>query len=553
MEPKATGPPSSRNWGEFGRSRQGGSGMLNIKTRALLPKIALLQFTFLVLAALMTDSGTASAVERPFSFNTVVEKAKTLAANPYQAPEPIAEPLRALDYDSWRKVRFKPQQALWRKEKLPFELQFFPPGFLYDRTVKLNTVSGSKAIPLDVTADMFDFSQVQELKTQIPEALGAAGFRVHTAINTPSYLDEFLVFLGASYFRAVGKGQNYGLSARGLAVNTAQPEGEEFPWFREFWIQKPGKKDKELTLFALLDSESLTGAFSFKAVPGSETVIDVSCRLFLRNPVKTLGVAPLTGMFFYGENSAPNQRMDWRPEVHDSDGLLVHFRSGEWLWRPNQNPSYLLVNTFEANRVQGFGLLQRDTDFNNYQDLESRFENRPSVWIEPLENWGPGSVERVLIPSDQEIHDNLVAFWNPKEQADPGKPMSFSYRMRWFKSPDALPPGIRVTATRTSKPSPNERLFILDFAGTALAKLKADAGVDGIVSTGPGAKIKEQQSYKNPVTGGWRLIFRVAMDEGPVLENIKPDKRAPIELRAYLKLGDGSVSETWSYAITPER
>jgi glucans biosynthesis protein len=400
---------------------------------------------------------------------------------------------------------------------------------------------------------MFDFSQTEGIKQHFPETLGAAGFRVHTAINTPSYLDEFLVFLGATYFRAVSKGQNYGLSARGLAVNTAQPEGEEFPWFREFWIQTPGKKDKELTLFALLDSESLTGAFAFKVTPGSETIVDVSSRIFPRKPVQTLGVAPLTSMFFYGENSSPGRRMDWRPEVHDSDGLLVHFRSGEWLWRPNQNPNYLLVNSFDADRVRGFGLLQRDTDFNNYQDLESRYENRPSVWVEPLEDWGGGSVERVLIPSEDEIHDNVVAFWNPKEKVEPGKPMSFAYRMRWFKPPGSLPPSIRVTATRVSKSSANERLFVLDFAGGTLPKLKADARADGVVSIGPGAKLAEQASYKNVVTGGWRLAFKVIMDVGPVLENIKPDTRKPVELRAFLKLGDGSVSETWSYAITPDK
>ena len=193
-------------------------------------------------------------------------------------------------------------------------------------------------------------------------------------------------------------------------------------------------------------------------------------------------------MFFYGENSAPSQRLDWRPEVHDSDGLLVHFRKGEWLWRPNQNPSYLQVNAFESDGIRGFGLLQRDTDFNNYQDLESRYENRPTLWIEPLEDWGHGSVDRVLIPSEQEIHDNVVAFWNPKGQTEPGKPMSFSYRMRWLRSPGSLSPGVRVAATRVSKPAPNERLFVLDFAGGALAKLKLDVKADGLVSAGPGAK-----------------------------------------------------------------
>lgn len=491
----------------------------------------------------------AQAAAKPFTFENVEQAARELATVPFQAPPPIPEALHNLDYDTWRKIRFRTDRAAWAKSASPYQLQFFHPGFLYDRTVKLHVIDGNKVESLAVTKDMFDYSQVKELPEKLPAEIGAAGFRVHTAINTNTYLDEFAVFLGASYFRAVAKGQVYGLSARGLAINTAEPEGEEFPWFREFWIVKPapGKAAKGLTVYALLDSDSLTGAYAFTIMPGRETVMDVTSRVYVRTPIKKLGIAPLTSMFLYGENSLPSARMDWRPEVHDSDGLLVHFASGEWLWRPAQNPATLQANSFEADNLKGFGLLHRDTDFNNYQDTEARYEKRPSLWIEPRGQWGPGRVEMVLIPSEQEIHDNVVAYFSPKEQAVPGTPLRFDYRMRWLNAPGELPPGVRATATRSSQPDKNSRLFVLDFMGDKLSARKAEA----VISVGPGATLLEQQCFRNPVTGGFRVTFKIGFDGGSTLQGILPEKRGPTELRAFLKFDDNSVSETWSYAATP--
>jgi len=510
---------------------------------------AFLGIVVMAWAILLIACPRAYAADKPFSFDTLVETARNLSAKAYQAPEPIAEPLRTLDYDSWRKVRFDAKKSVWRGAKLPFELQFFAPGFLYERTVKINIVEAGKVAPLAVPTDMFDFSQVPWLREKLPDTIGAAGFRVHSAINTPSYLDEFLVFLGASYFRAVAKGQGYGLSARGLSVDTAEPKGEEFPWFREFWIQKPSKGDKQLTVYALLDSESLTGAFAFTASPGGETVVDVTSRIFLRKPVDIIGLAPLTSMFLYGKNSPPEQKLDWRGEVHDSDGLLIHARDGEWLWRPLRNPVQLQVHAFQADDVQGFGLMQRATDFRDYQDLESRYDQRPSLWIEPRGDWGAGEVRLVLIPSDKDIHDNIAAFWCPKSQGEPGKPLRFDYRMRWLTSPGALPPEAMVTATRVSRQDVNTHVFVLDFAQAKSAKPKPDAQVREFVSAGPGARIEEQQVYRNTAVGGWRLVFKV-VDEEASMPKVVPDRRVPIELRAFLKFGDGSVSETWSYDQT---
>ena len=506
-----------------------------------------------LLMSTLFPTAAALAAEKPFTFENVEQAAKELATVPFKPAPAIPEALHKLDYDTWRKIRFRPDNAFFGKGKSPYELQFFHPGFLYDRTVKLHVIDGNKVEPLTVTKAMFDYSQVKDLADQLPTEIGAAGFRIHSAINTASYLDEFTVFLGASYFRAVARGQAYGLSARGLAINTAEPEGEEFPWFREFWIVKPaaGKAAKGLTIYALLDSDSLTGAYAFTIVPGRETVMDVTSRIYPRTPIKKLGIAPLTSMFLYGENSLPGSRMDWRPEVHDSDGLLVHFANGEWLWRPAQNPATLLVNSFEADNLKGFGLLQRDTEFADYQDTEARYENRPSLWIEPRGDWGPGRVEMVLIPSEQEIHDNVVAYFSPKVAVAPGTPLRFDYRMRWLKTPAELPPGVRTAATRSSQPDKNSRFFVVDFMGDKLPALKPDAKAEAVVSVGPGATLLSQQCFRNPVTGGYRLTFAIGFEGGSTLQGILPEKRGPIELRAFLKFDDKSVSETWSYAVTP--
>ena len=82
--------------------------------------------------------------------------------------------------------------------------------------------------------------------------------------------------------RASARDQVFGLSARGLAIDTAESWGEEFPWFREFWLVTPAPNAKELTIYALLDSPRVTGAYRFAVEPGEQTRVDVECRLFLR-------------------------------------------------------------------------------------------------------------------------------------------------------------------------------------------------------------------------------------------------------------------------------
>lgn len=508
------------------------------------------------------ESKTAEDVRPyPVSFEDVVKKAKDMSGQPFKDPKgDVPDFLLKIDYDTYRDIRFNTAKSLWRDDKLPFEVQFFHPGFLVNRTVALHVVDEKKDSVLPFDTSLFNYGpRAAGLAPKIPQELGFAGFRVHYDINEKkSYLDEFLVFLGASYFRAVAKDMHYGMSARGLAIDTASPKGEEFPYFREFWLFKPHAKDKQVTIYALLDSPSVTGAYEFIAQPGPETVIDVRSVVFLRKPVEKVGIAPLTSMFYYGENTQVKPAGDFRPEVHDSDGLSVNFDSGEWLWRPLQNPKVLMVNAFQANNVKGFGLLQRDQNFRDYEDLEASYHRRPSVWVERVGDWGEGNVELVQIPSDKEINDNIVAYFVPKTPAEPGKPMVFNYRMYWhYPLRPNQPPSGYVYQTFAGKggvpdrEEPRMRRIIIDFAGGDLDKIPDSSPPTAVVNVGAGAKLVETSVVKNPYIKGWRLIFQILPDSDGPLGMVLPDTKPAIELRAFLQRGSDVLTETWSYAYRP--
>jgi len=484
-----------------------------------------------------------------YGFNDVVEKAQRLSSAAYEDPRgKMPQWLLDITYDQMRDIRFIPDKSHWRKENLPFELQFFHAGLYFDRTVKVNEILPAGPVPISFSTDLFIYEKsAQELKTKIPQDLGFAGFRIHYNLNNETYKDEVAVFLGASYFRAVAKSMHYGLSARGLAVDTAQPSGEEFPWFREFWVKRPEPGDTTITVFALLDSPRVAGAYSFVITPGKETLMDTQCTIFLRKGADKLGIAPMTSMFFYGENSNIRPKDWFRPEIHDSDGLMIHMENGEWLWRPLFNPRGLWVNAFQADSPAGFGLVQRDLNFDHYQDLEARYDYRPSLWCTPKGKWGKGWVELVQIPTDDEIHDNIVAFWRPAA-APVGQPLSFAYTLSWHYPDQSRPPAGRVVATRTETPKqPDIKKFIVDFEGSELEKLKAGDPVEGIVSVGSGGRLLEQQVYKNSVTNGWRLVFTVKPESDPTLvDKTPPDRRPLVEMRAFLRHKDRGLTETWT-------
>ena len=345
-----------------------------------------------------------------FTLDDVAEKARKLAEGPYQDPSgSVPQWLLQASYDQYRDIRFRADRALWKDRGLPFEVQFFHPGMFYDRIVAIHEIDSNGVATVPFSPSMFDYGR-NDFASRVPQDLGFAGFRLHYPIKSAAYKDEVIVFLGASYFRAVGKDQVFGISARGLAVDTAAPSGEEFPYFREFWLVRPTKDAKDMAIYALLDSPSLTGAYKFVVYPGAETVVDVEGRVFRRKEVSKLGIAPLTSMFLFGENTT-RCFDNYRPEVHDSDGMLLFNDTGEWLWRPVDNPTTLQVHSYQMTNPRGFGLLQRDRDYANYQDLETNQERRPSAWVVPKGQWGPGRVELVEIPTPKDIHDNIAAYW----------------------------------------------------------------------------------------------------------------------------------------------
>ncbi len=382
--------------------------MMPVLWHRSLPARWLRRASLIVASACVVAAHEAAA----FDFNDVARRAQDLAREAYRKPDaPLPKELQSLGYDQYRDIRFRPDRALWRGANLPFEVMFFHRGFIYDNRVRINEITDKDVREIAFDPASFEYGH-NKLDAAKLRDVGFAGFRVHYALNTPRYKDEVLVFLGASYFRALGAGQRYGISARALAVDTALPSGEEFPRFTEFWIRRPSPDANELTIFALLDSPRLAGAYRFTLVPGISTAVDVHERLYLRDKVAKLGIAPLTTMFFFGEND-PSRGEDYRPEVHDSDGLSIHSSTGEWIWRPLVNPRQLLDTSFTMPDPVGFGVQQRDRSFESYEDLESRFELRPSVWVQPAGKWGAGRVELVQIPTPDETNDNIVAFWVP--------------------------------------------------------------------------------------------------------------------------------------------
>jgi glucans biosynthesis protein len=478
----------------------------------------------------------AIAAKPVFNAENVVEAARSLAATDFAKPAiELPEPFKALSYDQYRDIRFRADQAIWRGEKLDFELQLFPMGWLYEMPVELNIIEDG--VPRKLVANDRLFS-LGPLIGEGPEAapFGFSGFRVHGPINRADYYDEFVVFQGASYLRAVGRGQNYGASARGLAINTARPGGEEFPFFRTFWIEKPKPGTPQMIVHALLDSPSTTGAFRFVIQAGEATVMDVEATLFPRKGVPHVGFAPLTSMFLHGP-ADPRPMLDFRPEVHDSEGLAIWNGSGELIWRPLVNPKTLQISAFMDKDPKGFGLWQRDRAFASYQDLEAHYQRRPSVWVEPKGGWGEGFIELVEIPVEDEIHDNIAVYWKPAKGLEAGQQVKFDYRLHWANHVPATWAASRVAKTRIgAAKKPGNFLFVIDFEGQAVTDIRDLPVADATASTGTISNVVVQRNADLP---GVRVSFELS-----------PDGSELVELRLVLKAAEQTLSESWLYRWT---
>lgn len=491
----------------------------------------------LVDSGVMADEAAPTEEGVPFDAWTVRQLARSLAEKPYAPPEPnLPEWLAEINYDQFRGIRFAPDHAVWRAEQLPFQLQFFHRGFYFRDRVDIHRVVDGKAYPIHYSPDLFTFEGVE--KPNVND-LGFAGFRIHGPINRPDYFDEICVFLGASYFRAVAKHQVYGLSARGLSIKTGNPQGEEVPVFRAFWVEQPAPDAATIVVHALLDSESAAAGFRFTIRPGDTTVFDVEATLYPRVDIEEAGIATLTSMFFFDASDRIGVD-DYRPAVHDSDGLLIWNGRGEQLWRPLANPTSLQISQFTDANPRGFGLMQRKRDFAIYQDLEARYERRPSAWVELIGDWGNGAAVLVEIPTNSEIHDNIVAFWRPRDPLRAKGEYPFTYRIHWCWDTPWPTELARIAETRIGQAweDPSTRLFVIDVAGGKLGELPPEAKprIEAWSNVG---QLRNLVAQPNPETGGWRMSFELVPEDNP-----------SVELRAQLILDDKPLSEVWVYRWT---
>jgi periplasmic glucans biosynthesis protein len=513
--------------------------MQDINRRTLLAGMVAASSGF---APAMAQQNPDAAKPTPsFGYDDVVKRARDLASAPFD-PQIAALPdsLTHLDFDAWRDIRFKSDKALLEAGG-PFRLELFHLGHLYKRPVTVNILRDGLTLPIPYAANLFDYGR-NKIDGALPINLGFAGFRLHYPLNAPHVMDEVVAFLGASYYRFLGRGQRYGLSARGLAIGAG--EQEEFPFFREFWIESPGPGAERAVIFGLLDGESATGAFRFEIYPGVDTTVEVTATLFARRAISALGMAPLSSMFLAGKN---DHRFDddFRTELHDSDGLLIHTGAGEWIWRPLSNPAQPALSTFLDKDVRGFGLLQRDRSFEHYQDLDLAYELRPSYWIEPREGWGDGQVALIELPTTDETNDNVVAVWTPKETVAAGRSMTYGYRITALMNDARLTPGARAISTYRTRPhalgsaeilAPGATRFLIDFSGGDLAYFLSDPTLVEIVPTTSAGRITRSFLAPNSHARGFRAAIDVQIDPGQ-----------SCDLRVFLKGANRALTETWTF------
>lgn len=501
-----------------------------------------MRILLLACALILSLSGTNIAAA--FDFETVVVKARALAAKPYVPPTAIPRFLRELSYDEYQNIRFDAQQSLWRASNTRFQVLLTSPGLFYTHPVTIHIVDAEGVRPLPFRKGYFTFAD-PELEKRIPPDLGYAGFKLSYPLSGNGEQNQFLVFAGASYFRAVGKQDAWGLSGRGIAVNTGLPSGEEFPSFTQFWLERPAPNARSLRFYGLLDGRSLTGAYQFVVTPGETTQMQVEAVLFPRGEIPLLGIAPLTSMFFYGENTS-RPVGEWRPEVHDSDGLLVHDgASEEWLWRPLLNPQRLEMDYLKVEALQGFGLLQRDRGFDHYQDLGALYGQRPGAWVKPRGEWGPGKLVLVQLPTPSETNDNIVAFWTPDKPLPANTPHRIAYELSFGRSDMTQNPMGKAINSFLGDGNivgggnvQGAYRVIVDFKGGPLDKLKPGAPVTATVTAQEGGEIIEHYVEYNAPLRAWRLSM---------LARPAPDKS--LALRAFLSEGNRTLTETWTYRL----
>jgi len=507
-------------------------------------RFSLMMVTALSLASVATYSLAQQSPEKnsPFLQN-LIKKAKIQAQEEYQAPDSEQnKALKALSYQQYRAIRFRPDQSIWRG-LYPYEVQLFHSGFLYERDININLIDyKNRTSSLPFSTDYFSYDPpADKLPAMLENDGGFAGFRVHYPLNKSDYKDELVAFLGATYFRLVGKHQKYGISARGLTVNTGMPEGEEFPYFTDFWLIEPAN-GKTLSVYAKMESPSITGVYKFTLQANDDAIVDVHAWLFAREDIDKLGLAPFTSMFLYGENSLAKPD-DYRPEVHDSDGIVLVTGMDEQLWRPLNNPKRLRITSLADQQPKSFGMLQRDIQYGHYLDSEAEYHQRPGLWVKPFEGFANGRLELVEIPTNSETHDNIVAHWVNDKPVTQGDDLYLHYQLqtvsgntreysnatviRTLQGADVLPGETRDEKSLT-------RRFIVDFTAPNM-QINPDQLSANISATN--GTIAQLRVFKSNFNKEIRATFLFT----------PKDAKSVNDLRLTLSHNDISISETWTY------
>lgn len=473
----------------------------------------------------------ADATTPTFSPNVVLDIARALSEHPFIPPMEVPEKLKKLDYDRYRQIRFDKKAAVWAGTRTPFSVEMFAPGLYYTYGIRVHTIENGVAKPVQIDKSTF-VTPSPEITDLLAEFNKVAGFRLHYPLNTPKYQDEFVVFAGASYFRAVSKGQNYGLSARGLAIDVAEPTGEEYPIFRQFWIERPANKSDAIVVHALLDSLRVTGAYQFTIHPGSPTRMEIKATLFPRSKLSHIGLGSLTSMFLFG-GMDHSDGPDYRNAVHDSNGLAMLSGAGEYIWRPLNNPKTLQISAFVDNNPRGFGLIQRARQQSDYEDLEANYHKRPSTWVSPVGDWGEGVVVLVEIPTSIETNDNIVAYWRPKKPLEPGSSFEFAYNLAW---PDDSP--LPEKFGRVTRTAAGIKLFT-QFPQMAVdfSNMPTDLNLDElrfVASVSNGRVLETQAVHNGP--NGIRLFM-----------TFDPERASMTEIRVQTRYQGKPLGETILY------
>lgn len=479
----------------------------------------------------------APAAAAGFDAGHVLELAQSLAKKPFKAPNSdLPEAFANLPYEAYVGIRRTAEGMIWAGENIGFVIEPLHRGFLFASPLDIHLVEGGVAQKTPYDPAKFTFGRV--VPPAQPGDISFSGFRVLVPREGEG-LQEIAIFQGASFFRALARGQTFGAAARVLALRTADPRGEEFPQIRAVWIERPTLASQTLIIHALVDSESASAACRLTLHAGEATIIDSECTLFARVALDHIGLAAMSASYLFGpvDRRRPD---DIRPSVFEANGLQMFTGAGEWLWRPVANRETLQVSGFADKNPRGFGFLQRDRDFDHFQDDDQHWERRPSLWIEPIEDWGEGMVVLVEIPSESEANDNIIAYWRPKKPVAAGASLSLAYRQFWAWSPPERPPLAHVAQSRGGRAAQGKRRrFAVDFVGDALADPGRAAEIKPMASTAPGA-VANIRTMLSPERKTLRVLFE-----------IDPGGESLCEIRLVLEAGGKPASETWLYRWTP--